>query len=224
MSNGATEFLGQAQAFDANLGSYVQSVVKSLVLADVAGKEANAGYYESLLVDPKGKPRANVEAEVEFDIGGQPLKLKISEPVFVLSDLTSFLPQTAEIDFEMNLDAQASDESSYSAQETGGGSGSAGWGPFKISVHMSATAAEKGSSTRKSDYRSKSSCKTVMGRNPAPEGVSRLNDLLTDLGDIAKAKAKQTARDTAQKAVTSGSGGSPAPASGGPSDQGGDDQ
>ena len=79
---------------------------------------------------------------------------------------------------------------------------------------MSASAAEKGSSTRKSDYRSKAEADTEMGRNPPPEGVCRLEDLLTDLGDIAKQQAKQTVRGAAQTtpADTSGGGGDqPAP-------------
>lgn len=210
MADAATEFFGQANEFNSSLGSYVGSAAVALVKADIQAKQANAGLLESLLVLPDGKtPRPNVKVTQTFTFADgngdtKDVEFDIDEPVFLLTDLTSFLPQTAEIEMSMNVDAQAEDTSSYSAQESASGEGSVGWGPFKASVKISATAAEKGSSTRKSDYRSKSHCKLTMGRSDTPEGVQRINDLLTDLGDIAKQMTKQRARDAAQKAATDG--------------------
>ena len=223
MADAASEFFGQANAFDASLGAVVGSAAVELVKADIAAKQANVGLIETLLVGPDGKPRPNVGVDQSFafaDAGDKSAEFKISEPLFLLTDLTSFLPETAEIDISMNLDAQAEDDKSYTASESGSGSGSIGWGPFKVSVHVSASAAEKGSSTRKSDYRSKSSCKLAMGRSGTPEGVQRLNDLLTTLGDIGKALVKAQARDAAQAAakaaglVPSSQAPAPAPAGG----------
>ena len=218
MADAATEFFGQANAFNASMGQVVGSAAVELVKADVMAKQANAGFIETLLVGPDGKPRPNVEVDQEFSFAGADDKkatFKISEPLFVLADLSSFIPQTAEIDISMNIDAQANDASSYKAQEAASGEGSIGWGPFKVSVKVSATASESGSSTRKSDYRSKSSCKLTMGRSGTPEGVQRINDLLTDLGDLAKTIVKAQARDAAQKAAAAAglvpTGGSPAP-------------
>lgn len=216
MADAASEFFGQANSFDQSVGGFVGSAVVDLVKADVMGRQANVGLIESLLVGPDGKPRPNIEVTdtLVFDSGkDQSVEFDISEPLFVATELSSFLPTAATIDMSMNIDAQASDQSSYKAQESGSGTGSVGWGPFKASVHISATAAESGSSTRKSDYRSKAAVHVEMGRVAAPEGVSRLNDLLTDLGDIAKQFAKAKARDAAQQAaqasglVPGGSGG-----------------
>ena len=205
MSDAATEFFGQANAFDQSLGGMVGSAVVELVKADVLGKQANAGVIETLLVGPDGKPRANVEVTDSFSFGdgkgGEGAKFQISEPVFLVTELSSFLPTAATLDFSMNLDAQANDTKSLDAQESGSGEGSIGWGPFKVSMKISATAAEKESSTRSSDYRSKSSCAVTMGRVAPPEGVQRLNDLLTDLGDLGKRIIKAQARDAAQAAA-----------------------
>ena len=186
----ATEFFGQANEFDQSLGAMVGSAVVELVKSDVSGRQANAGVIEALLVGPDGKARANVEVVDSFSFGdgkgGQGASFKVSEPIFLLTELSSFLPQTAQIDFSMNLSASANDAKSYAAQEAGSGEGSIGWGPFKVSVKISASAAEKGSSTRKSDYRSKGSCTVTMGRVPPPEGVARLNDLLTSISAISE--------------------------------------
>lgn len=222
MPDAASEFFGQANAFDQSLGGYVGSAVVDLVKADVLGRQANVGLIESLLVTPDGKPRPNIEVTdtLVFDSGkGDSVEFDISEPLFVATELSSFLPTKATIDMAMNLSAQASDKSSYQAQESASGTGSIGWGPFKASVHISATAAERASSTRVSDYRSKADIHVEMGRVSAPEGVSRLNDLLTDLGDIAKQFAKAKARDAAETAAVKAgliSGGtSPTPPPGG---------
>ena len=205
MADAATEFFGQDNAFNASMGAVVGSAAVELVKADIMAKQANVGLIESLMVLPDGKtPRPNVEVVDRFafaDDGDKEAEFKISEPLFVLTDLTSFLPQTAEIKISMNVDSHAEDQSSYTAQESASGEGSIGWGPFKASVKISATAAEKGSSTRSSDQRSKSSCELTMGRSPTPEGVQRLLDLQNDLGDIAKQMVKQTARNAAQKAA-----------------------
>ena len=135
-------------------------------------------------------------------------------PVFLLTELSSFLPTTAKIAFSMNLNASANDSKSYKAQESASGTGSIGWGPFKVSVHVAATGAERGSSTRKSDQRTKADCEVQMARVNPPEGVNRLNDLLTDLGDLAKTIVKAQARDAAQAAAVAAglTVGPPAPA------------
>lgn len=226
MADAATEFFGQANAFNSSMGDYAGAAAVDLVKADIQAKQANAGVIESLLVLPDGKtPRPNVQVTQKFSFadGGKDTSAEfdIDEPIFVLTDLTSFLPQTATITLDMNVDAQAEDQSSYAANESGSGQASIGWGPFKASVKISASAAEKGSSTRKSDYRSKSHLELTMGRSPTPEGVERINDLLTDLGDIGKQIVKQRARAAAQKQAEAqnltpdGSGSGNPPASGG---------
>ena len=120
MADAATEFFGQAKDFDMSLGDIAGSLAVSLVKADIQAKQANAGLIETLLVTPDGKPRPNVKAEMDFDFakGGKSTdeaRFTVDEPVFLLTDLTSFLPQTAELEMAMNLDAQAEDDSPSSS-------------------------------------------------------------------------------------------------------------
>lgn len=202
MADAATEFFGQANSFNASMGDVVGSAAVALVKADVMAKQANAGFIETLLVGPDGKPRPNVTVTDTFNFGGkEAVQFEISEPLFVLADLTSFMPQTATISLDMDVSAQANDSSSYKAEMSASGEGSVGWGPFKASVKISATASTSGSKSRSSDYRSKTHCDLTMGRNPEPEGVQRLNDLLTTIGDIAKQMVLAEARDAAQTAA-----------------------
>lgn len=206
MADAATEFFGQAKDFDTSLGDVAGALALNLVKADIQAKQANAALIETLLVTPDGKPRPNLKVEMDFDFAKDgkttdEASFHVDEPVFLLTDLTSFLPQTAELDMSMNIEAQAEDDSSLTAQESGSGEGSVGWGPFKASVKISASAAEKKTSTRKSDYRSKTDFKMTMGRTETPEGVQRLNDLMVDIGDIGKRLVKAKVRDAAQKAA-----------------------
>ena len=57
MGDAATEFFGQANEFNSSLGAVMGSWATELVMADVYGKQANMGFLESLLVDPKGNPK-----------------------------------------------------------------------------------------------------------------------------------------------------------------------
>ena len=72
---------------------------------------------------------------------------------------------------------------------------------WKEQIDVTATGAEKGSSTRSSDYRTKASVHVEMGRTEAPEGVKRLVDQLSDIGEIAKNITKARLQIEAQKAA-----------------------
>ena len=220
MADAASAFFGQANEFNTSLGSVMGSWAKELVAADVQAKEANLGYFESLLVDPKGNPRPNISAKMVFMFGeGDDGKAEfdINEPLFVMADLTSFMPQTAQLTMSMNVESHATDKSSLEGSQSISGEGSAGWGPFKVSVKVSGSMSERKENTRSSDYRSKTDATLTMGRSPTPEGVQRLNDTLTGLGDIAKTMVSQEVKSKAAAyakahGLTAASTDTPAPA------------
>ena len=147
MANAATEFFPQYNKFNQGMGSYVGSAAVELVKADVLAKEAGAKFLEGLLVLSDGKtPRPNVVVKDTFSFAkagkdgeNEEASFTISTPVFTLVDLTSFLPQTAEINMEMNVDSSAEDNKSYEAEEKAEGGASIGVGPFKAHLNISVT-------------------------------------------------------------------------------------
>lgn len=207
-NNAATEFFGQARDFNLTMGDIVGTAAKQLIKADIDAQQGRMAYYEALLVDGDGKARPPVVLDDDFHFaqkssdGGdldEEFKYKLSRPLFTLADLTTFGLDTADIELMMNIHAMARDTSSYKASQKLTASEAVNWGVFSESSKLTATAAESGSSTRSSDYRSKSLVRAHMKRGSVPEGVARLNDFLNEMGDIEMDIMRRKAANAAQK-------------------------
>lgn len=119
--------------------------------------------YDETMVDDKGVYQGTVSKTMRI-----PLLAAITHPNISIEEGT--------IDFELNISQMAEDSSETSAEV--GFDASLGWGPFKVSVK--GTVSHSSAQTRKTDTRARYAISTKVARQPPPEALMRVIDLLTE--------------------------------------------
>ncbi len=110
------------------------------------------------------------------------------------------------VDFELEINQ--AEETHSETEAEGGFEASAGWGPFKVSIHGKVS--HHTEQTRKTDTRAKYSIHTAIKRSGPPEALMRVIDFLTDAATkptvlpAEKAELKQQLDTSSLKELPSG--------------------
>ena len=181
MANGATEFLPAANEFNSGLGETVGQFAVSLVEADMMAQQARMRSIEEMVVDPEtGEARAPLDFRTQINGNdGEPLiGTDISVPLIAIAEGSYFMPETATLTMDMEVNSHAEDRSSLEAEGSAEGEGKLGWGPFSASVKISAKTSVSKESKRSSDYTSKTHAELKMARIEPPEGLAIVIDAI----------------------------------------------
>ena len=196
-----SEYEGREQGFNASLGTTMGTWMLDLAKADVSAQAGLANIITDFFTPDKDGKIPTVDLGTKLDFGGDDKtesEIDVTFPVGLYFMGERFAADTAELDMNMNVSASTLDQSS----EQGKGSGSATFGVAGIGVNISVSMSVSATQKRESDYRSTTSAKLTMKREPAPEPILRVLDAYTEIigtqCEIAKAEINQTAEKVAR--------------------------
>ena len=220
MTDASTQFLSQADNFNASVGQVLGQFANAMVEQDARAKQANVNVILALVQTPDGKPRPPVDflSVVNGDDGKPLISTAISVPLISVADNTQFLAQTATMTMDMEVSSHAEDTSSLKAEVGGEGTAKVGIGPFSANVKITAKASVSKESKRSSDYTSKTHAEITFGRQACPEGLMVILDALTATVKAGIHLQEAKAADAIQKAAAADNlvpGPAPAPQPGG---------
>ena len=178
--------IGQLPASVPTVGAFLSGATLAVVEADSMAKDAAVNRIRSLLTPDKNGNLPSVQYGYDFNIPGSLLddkgggkdvdfQTRIQVPAVIFEPDRAVGVQSAEIDWNMTIHSTAVDESDIQAQESGSGEGSVGWGPFKATVKISASASESETKKRTTDDTATMSAKVVMAQMPVSEGCAMVN-------------------------------------------------
>jgi len=141
--------------------------------------------------DDKGNPTKANMVEFSFEqlltskddkgnVVQTPQEVKVKAPMLAILPLPALKVQQAEVTFSMQVNSSTSDETSSDSSAAMSGSGSVGWGPFKVTVKVSGKTSSHSKHTRKSDNSAKYDVHVLAQDDGIPEGLARILDMMAD--------------------------------------------
>jgi hypothetical protein len=109
-----------------------------------------------------------------------PQEVKVKAPMLAILPLPALKVKEAEVTFSMQVNSSTEDTSESSSEASIDGSGSVGWGPFKVSVKVHGKTSSHSSQTRKSDNSAKYDVHVLATDDGIPEGLARILDMMQD--------------------------------------------
>ena len=174
------EYAQREQRFNDSLAARVGGFMLSVSQADGVARMQDIGITQAILKLP------NVTLEQKMDIlnRDKPIVLAASHPAVLYAETRPFLAERVELSMSMAVHAATSEEKSVDSTSEGEGKATFGFGLFKGSIGMKASVSTHSNKKRDSDYTATTDMKLIMSRHPAPEGLSKVVEML---GETAKA-------------------------------------
>ena len=167
-------FAGREAAYNDNLGQVIGRFCTAIVEADSAAKDAHTRRVLGLV------KAGNVEFVAQTSLIGSdtPMQTRVSVPVMSVTDMKPAEIKEATLDLDMTVSMSDVDTYHDSFKAGGKGTGKVGWGPFSVSIQVSAQMSSGKEQKRSSDYRSHTHAHVEMGQGDTPEGLSLIIDAL----------------------------------------------
>ena len=168
------EYEERERNYNDNLGQVVGRYATAIVEADSEAKDAHARRVLALAKAPNAEFSAKTSL-IGFE---EALETKISVPAMAVTDVRPIVVEEATLELDMTVSASQESESRLDSKTSASGSAKVGWGPFSVSMKMSADVSVGKTNKRKSDYRSHTNAKLTMRQGEVPEGLSLIMDSL----------------------------------------------
>lgn len=162
--------------FNRSIPGIFANYTRGVVTADVQAKVEYLNFLNDIFATP------NITLQQKIDIIGQKaLDLGISIPAASVIDLSSPGVESAEISMSMTVSAHQENAGERAASGEVSGNVTGGWGPVKASVGFKAAASTKSSHKRSSDYSSTTDANLVIKRQPTPETLCKITDMMSEV-------------------------------------------
>ncbi len=129
-----------------------------------------------------GKPSQAIRtADFRYSVPGpdnKPVDYQISTPLLAIVPIPSLKVSNVDITFDMEVRSSESSKESSDKQGAFEGSGSVGWGPFKVSVKVSGSVSTHQENTRSTDKSAKYHVQVTAVDNGISEGLARVLDIM----------------------------------------------
>lgn len=147
--------------------------------------QATADYIQAVgfqIDDSTGKPGKEIRtAEFRYSVPGadnKPVEYAISTPLLAIVPIPSLKVNLVDITFDMEVRSSESSKESSDQQGAFEGSGSVGWGPFKLSVKVSGSVSTHKENTRSTDKSAKYHVQVTAQDSGISEGLARVLDIM----------------------------------------------
>lgn len=166
----------RAARFNRSIPGIFAQYTRGIVTADVEGKVAYLDFVKDIFATP------NLTLEQKIDIIDQnALSLGVSVPAASLIDLASPGVERAELKMSMTVSAHQETAKDRAASGEVSGSVTGGWGPVKAQIGFKAQASTSSQHKRSSDYSSTTDATLIITRQPVPETLSRISDMMAEV-------------------------------------------
>lgn len=169
----------QERAYNQSLPGIFGQYVKSIILSDVEGKLKFLEFVQQVFA----MPNLTIEQKITLIDTNIPMQIGMSLPAASVLDVSPLGVEEARLKMSMTVRQSEMSVSGVDAKVEAGAEFSAGIGPFKVGGHMSASVATKSENKRETDRSATTDAEIVLRRQPIPETLSKIMDML---GDVAK--------------------------------------
>ena len=181
------------KAYASEIGEQISAFLKPIAVNDAYLKDHAFQRTLEILA------AKNTTIEESLSVLGIPQELKYhsSLPAILFMNLGGVGITRAKIDGHMDVHASTSDSLSSKTDAGAEGSGKIGWGPISASVKVHASTSVSTDRKRQGDYSAGVNWEVEVGQMAAPEGTSKILDILQSFqamgNDINKTRAQQIA-------------------------------
>ncbi len=115
------------------------------------------------------------------DVQVTPTEYDLKVPLLAIVPVPTLQIDEVDVTFDMQVKSSTSSVSQEDSKASLSGKGSAGWGPFKVSVTVSGSVSSHKENTRASDNSAKYHVEVHAAQLGTPEGLSRVFDILNEV-------------------------------------------